>query len=379
MKIAYIANSRFPSEKAQSDQVMAMCAAFAAAGHEVRLFVPHRTPVAAEDPFAYYGREKTFAFERVPCIDALRVLPHSRAGHWVQTATFIFNLRPRLAAFKPDVVYSRELYVFGFGHMPGKRVWESHSLHKGSWAARIAQQLHGIVTLTKASRERLIDQQVAANRLRVEGDAVDPRLFHSMPSRQQARAALNLAPDTFLCLYTGKFRTMGMGKGLDESAAAITQLRAEGRKIQLRAVGATPEDLAATAHLQADGITLEGHRPQHELKNEYAAADLLLMPFPYTEHYAFFMSPLKLFEYLLSGVPMVVTDLPAVREVVSEQSAFVAKPGDVPSLVACIRQAMDNPQDAAHRAAAAKALVPHYTWDARARRIAEWIQQLPTT
>ncbi len=376
MKIAYIANSRFPSEKAQSDQVMAMCAAFAAAGHELRLFVPERTPVMAEDPFAYYHRERTFAFERVPCIDALRIPLLGRIGHWIQLATFILNLRKQLADFQPNAIYSRELYVFGVSRLPGLHVWESHSLHHSPWAARIVRGLDAIITLTKAASDRLKKQGIPENKLLVEGDAVDPALFSDMPSRDEARAALGIDPGTFLCLYTGKFRTMGMGKGLDESAAAIKELRAEGRDVQLRAVGGTVEDLAAAAALREEGITFEGHRPQRELKNEYAAADLLLMPFPYTEHYAFYMSPLKLFEYLMSGVPMVVTDLPSVREVVDEQSAFVAKPGDVPSLVACIRQAMDQPEVGRTRAAAAKALAPRYTWDARARRIADWIQSL---
>ncbi|MBU1349023.1 glycosyltransferase, partial [Patescibacteria group bacterium] len=119
-----------------------------------------------------------------------------------------------------------------------------------------------------------------------------------------------------------------------------------------------------------------GHQPQKDLKRFYAAADLLLMPFPYTKHYAYFMSPLKLFEYLMSGVPMVVTDLQSVREIVGDAEAFIAKPGDVASLVVEIRRAMDAPEDARARADAAWKLSSKYTWTERARRIAAW---LPTS
>ena len=154
MKIAYVSNSRFPSEKAQSDHVMAMCASFAALGHEVRLFVPERRPVMAEDPFVYYGKSKTFSFERVACVDGLRFRWLGPLGLWIQTATFTRNLSRRLAAFAPDVTYSRELYTFS-RYVPGKHVWESHSLHAGNWAKRIMRSLDGIVTLTNASRDRI--------------------------------------------------------------------------------------------------------------------------------------------------------------------------------------------------------------------------------
>jgi len=112
-----------------------------------------------------------------------------------------------------------------------------------------------------------------------------------------------------------------------------------------------------------------GHQPQATLGKFYAAADLLLMPFPYTEHYAYYMSPLKLFEYLMSGVPMIATDLPSVREILSEKSAFIAKPGDVDSLVTEIAKVVDQPEEAKSRALEAKRLSAQYTWIERARRI----------
>src|SRR3989338_1167313 len=129
MKIAYIANSRFPSEKAQSDQVMAVCSAFAALGHEVRLYVTDRTPVVADDPFAYYDKPKTFLFDRVPFPDALRWHLLGALGFWIQTAPFIRALRPRLLTYRPDLVYSREPHVFSFRDVPLLPVLESHLLY----------------------------------------------------------------------------------------------------------------------------------------------------------------------------------------------------------------------------------------------------------
>lgn len=377
MKIAYIANSRFPSEKAQSDQVMAMCSAFAKAGHTVKLFVPDRRPVMAEDPFVYYGAAKSFSFERVPCVDALRWRWLGALGHWIQTFTFIQSLRSRLAEFNPDIVYSREPYVFAFGALPGKHVWESHILHRSRWAKHLIKSLDAIVTLTRVSRERLVSQGVASDRVVVEPDAVDPALFNNAPSREEARRALGVAADEFLCLYTGKFRMMGEGKGVEEAVEATHLLRAQDLPVRFMAVGGTPEELAAYVELEHKGVGLVGHQPQKELKRFYAAADLLLMPHPWNEHYAYYVSPLKLFEYLRAGVPMVVSDLPSLREIVDESSAFFAKPGDAASLAEAIKTAMNDPEEAKRRAGVARQLADTYTWEARARRITDWIASLP--
>jgi glycosyltransferase involved in cell wall biosynthesis len=373
MKLVYVANSRFPSEKAQSDQVMAMCRSFALLDHEVTLLVPDRKPVQHDDPFAYYGVEPSFAFKRLPCVDAIRWLWLGRIGLWIQTSTFLWSLRKELRRLKPDVVFSRELYVFGAPGIPGKRVWESHALHRSWWATRIAKSLDAIVTLTRASRDRLVESGVVADRVIVESDAVDPKMFEKKYDRQAVRRELGIPEDAYVCLYTGKFTTMNMSKGLDESIEAVERLSRNGKNILLLAVGGTPQELERYSEKASSVVRLLGHQPQATLGKFYAVADLLLMPFPYTEHYAYYMSPLKLFEYLMSGVPMVATDLPSVREIVSESSAFIAKPGDVESLEKEIRLAVDQPEEGKRRGEAAKQLSTRYTWMERARRIAKCI------
>lgn len=382
MKLAYIANTRFPSEKAQSDQVMAMCSAFAGLGHKVTLFVPDRAGTVSADPFEYYQKPRMFTVVRVPCLDALRWRWLGRFSLWIQTATFVRALRSRLVAEKPDVIFSRELYVFAFGKLPGQRIWESHALPKSTRAKRLIRQLDGIVTLTHASAEQLKMAGVPLEKILIEPDAVDPSLFYDMPPRDSARQTLHIPSDEFLCLYVGKFTTMGASKGLEQAIEAVLSLRKDGEAVRLLAVGGTTEEVtrylpagkAGKRHeTRSDGIGLMGHQPQASLKNFYAAADALLMPFPFTEHYAYFMSPLKLFEYLMSGVPIVATDLPSVREIVDDRHVFFAEPGDAKSLAGQIFFVKTHPDEARQHAEKAKALSIKFTWSERARRIGEWI------
>ncbi len=374
MKIAYITNSRFPSEKAQSDHVMAMCASFASLGHEVTVFSPDRKGTVADDPFDYYSKPRTFQFQRIPCVDTLQWRWLGSLGLWIQTATFIAALWWKLRQEKYDVIYSREIYSFLFRHPHAARIWEAHSWHTSVLAVRVMKSLSGIVALTQASAKRIREAGVVEPRIIVEPDAVDPALFQNPLPREVARQTLGIHSDEFLCLYTGKYTTMGMAKGLDEAIQAVKNLRRDGRRVRFLAVGGTEEERVRYAQYADEGVGFLGHQPQTDLQNFYAAADVLLMPFPHTEHFAYFMSPLKMFEYMMSGVPILATDLPSVREILDEKACLFAAPGDAASIQSKIAYAMDHPEYTRSLAAEAKERSGQYTWDQRAARILDWVK-----
>jgi glycosyltransferase involved in cell wall biosynthesis len=68
---------------------------------------------------------------------------------------------------------------------------------------------------------------------------------------------------------------------------------------------------------------------------------------------------------------MVVSDLPSIREVVDERSAFLVTPDDPQRLAAGIEATMEGREEALSRANVARELVRNYTWQTRARKIFE--------
>lgn len=56
--------------------------------------------------------------------------------------------------------------------------------------------------------------------------------------------------------------------------------------------------------------------------------DVIVMNYPNTEHYAHFMLPLKLFEYMASSVPIVTSDLPSVMEILNKNNFLFVKVGN---------------------------------------------------
>src|SRR4029079_715197 len=83
-----------------------------------------------------------------------------------------------------------------------------------------------------------------------------------------------------------------------------------------------------------------------------------------------FPSPLKLFEYMASGRPIVASALPSLREVLRDgENALLVEPGNPPAFVAAISRLKDDPALAAQLAAQARRDVEDFTWVRRAERL----------
>jgi glycosyltransferase involved in cell wall biosynthesis len=102
-----------------------------------------------------------------------------------------------------------------------------------------------------------------------------------------------------------------------------------------------------------------------------AALDAAVMPFPWTEHFAYYASPIKLFEYMAAGCAVVATDLPSTAEVVRDgETALLVPPSDVGALTTALISLREDPALARALGTAARELaLGEYTWDERARRI----------
>jgi glycosyltransferase involved in cell wall biosynthesis len=99
-------------------------------------------------------------------------------------------------------------------------------------------------------------------------------------------------------------------------------------------------------------------------------ADVLVLPNTPTRISAAYTSPLKLFEYMASGRPIVASDLPSLREILRpDANAVLVAPGDPEALARGIRRVLDDADFAATLARQAHQDLREYTWDKRAERL----------
>jgi glycosyltransferase involved in cell wall biosynthesis len=237
------------------------------------------------------------------------------------------------------------------------------------------------ICVTSPLRDRVIAFGLPRKRILVSPNAIDRATFSIELSKRMAREGARIPEDKIVLGYFGRFKTMGEEKGVSAILAALVQL--DERYIFFGA-GALPAELLEYQTLAeklgvAGRVILKGDSSQAELAHYQRASDILLMPFPFTEHYAYVMSPMKMFEYLASGRPIIATDLPSVRDVLNEQNAVLVPPGDTHALVTAIEALAKDPARGEALAAQGRIYIQTRTWDTKAKEILSFIERALAT
>ncbi|MEK7604867.1 MAG: glycosyltransferase family 4 protein [Patescibacteria group bacterium] len=356
MKIVYIANIRLPTEKAHGVQIMKMCEAFALLGHDIELVVPDRESKISEDPFSYYGLTKHFPIHRLPVSDTIG--GYGAFGFLVESLSFVYAVRRYLRDASFDVLYGRDEHILAC--LPGPFVWESHT---GAWnsAARIvARRARRLVVISHGLKALYVAKGIPTEKIAVAHDGVDLEDFAHPQSKREARIRLNLPLDTKIALYIGR---LDGWKGVETLLEASNLFASDVVLAVMGGEAAQVEKLSRQYPL----VRFLGFHPYRELPDNMAAADVLVLPNTgKSDVSARFTSPLKLFAYMASGVPIVASDLPSIREVLDEQSAFFFTPDDATALATSVHRALEN---GSAQAKHARSLVEEYTWRHRAEYI----------
>ncbi len=79
---------------------------------------------------------------------------------------------------------------------------------------------------------------------------------------------------------------------------------------------------------------------------------------------------------MAAGVPIVASDLPSIREILTDETAFWFSPDDEHALARQIEYVLSHADEARDKADRAHEDVKKYTWDARARAILGHVQQI---
>ena len=372
MRILYCAlDQRVPGTLGGSVHVQAVAEGLAALGHEVHTITGSGDGPRPQGPVHWHTM-------RPPAGRSQLRLLRSRA------------VRRLARTIRPDVVIERYHNFGGEGALAAKATGARFALevnapvidYPGSPKAAldralIAQPMRrwrdwqvSQADLIVTPSAKILPDGVPADRvLEIEWGA-DTKRFHP-----GATGAVPWArdPSTIVAVFAGAFRAW---HGAIQLVEAIKRLHALGHTTyQAVLIGEGPERAAAEqAARGARGITFAGRVAHRDMPSALAAADIGVAPFDVSQHpplaLAFYWSPLKVFEYMASGLPVVAPGLPRLQGLVEHgvEGALYE-----PATPAALAEAMATLADPAIRAkmgqAARARAVRDYGWDAHCRAL----------
>ncbi len=380
MKILYIANARIPTEKAHGYQIMKMCESFSKIGFKLELILPTRRnkELSGIILFDYYRVKNIFKITKIFCPDPYFLLKFPK-GVFIKFQTLFFGISLFFYLLlkknkKGYIFYTRDEHLLPILFLFSKKVvWESHNLpsHKLKYSA-IWKKCFRIIAITQGLKDDLIKLGIGSKKILVAPDGVDLADFDNLPDNQnELRLELKLPLDKKIILYSGHLYDWKGALIFAESAKFFSE------NSLAVFLGGTDDDIKSfkTKYGNYGNILILGRVEKSQVAKYLKAADILVLPnSAKLEISARYTSPLKLFEYMASGKPIVSSNLPAIREILSENSALLVEPDSAKDLADGIFKLLSDDIISHHLSKQALLGVQKYSWEKRADNILDFIK-----
>jgi glycosyltransferase involved in cell wall biosynthesis len=386
LEVLMPADIRFPLERANGVQIVKTAAALARAGARTTLLVRQSDPRPTPEVLALYGLEAPEGLT----VKRVRVLHRKGSFTLPRLAYLARAVRAAAGAVRRGaVVFTRDLQVADLVlRLPGSSrvVYEAHAVESLMYQersvlygtqetarpakaarlyareGRVWRRAAGFVTTTAGIRDTFTESYGERARTDVVPNGCDvpqDRKFPGLPTDEPPRV-----------LYAGQLYPW---KGVDVLVQAMAALP-EARLVVVGGLSGEPDHERVRRLVEAHGMEarteMRGHIPQAEVAHELRRARVVVVPFLkglMTERHT---SPLKAFEAMAAGRPLVVSDLPSSREFLRpRENALLVTPGDAAALAAAIRELLADAALAERLARQAYEEAPRFSWDARARAL----------
>lgn len=375
MKLYYILNSRLPTEKAHGYQISKMCEEFSKAGIEVELWLPQRKNPISEDLFSFYNIKRNFKVRYIRCPDIVRYSSIlGKFAFWLQEVFFIFAAR-RIPIEHDSIIYSRDSgIIFIYSRMNYKTIYDAHNFTKHNIRIflKLLSRVSKIIANTSGTATEFIKR--GFTNLLVAPNGVDLEAFSFKKDVFSLREELDLPRNFKIAMYVGH---LYVWKGIDVILKAAQNLK-DRSDIKFVLVGGTLDDIKNYRQIienrRISNVLFLGYQKKDRIPFYLKAADVLLLPnIPSSKESESYTSPIKMFEYMASGVPIIASDLPSIREALDNETAYLFKAGDSLELSSAIEKAFSDKTGSRQRAENAKEKSKKFSWSKRAQSILEFI------
>ena len=347
--IIYLGRSRLHRSHANLIQTLHTAAAFEQLGWHVRLHLPpwpRHLSVAAT--------LKQLCVDPAPQVVRSQLL-HPRWHFW----PFVWLHRRSLRA--ASVLYTRAAGIsaaLSRANLPHHL--EIHNVQalqdRDHLASIITHHREGLIKtlipISHSAAHRLIDAGAIAARVHVAPSGVKLAAFNELPPFDPQR--LN------------RPRIVHLGQLSQSRGLSVFQHLAKHGGYDIAIIGRDADRISNVTYYPP--VSME------EVPSWYARTDITLLPYQKNISTAATMSPIKMFEAMAAGRPIIASDLPTIREVLEhERTALLVKPDDNEAWVEAIERLRKDLLLAVQLARNARVEASNYTWAVRAEGIAKAI------
>lgn len=375
LSIAYLAPWAMPARTANAVHVARISQALARQGHTVTLFA-FRSPLERHSSMTMEGLLGEAPLFRLDS-------PLRTRGGFLDRLRYYQGMNQRFAQHGPvDLIWSRNLWASSALLGTGTSfIYEPHHPPRSPFEIVLERRLlrhpmcRKVVVISDAllTNYRLRHPDIEPERFFLARDAADPLVPHDLSPCQESL-------EDGAVLNAGYFGSLGPGRGVP----LILDLASRLPHIRFRVAGGTDTELEGV--LARNGLSRSALPPnlslssfldQNELADWMARTDVVLAPYTDEaeavggERIAKWISPLKLFEGYVNGKVILASDLPALREVISDGlDGILLPPGDAAAWELELRRLSSSP--GLVRRLKEAALIrgrEEFTWERRVERV----------
>lgn len=383
-KVWYVSSAKIPGKMANSIQQVEMCEAFSKVGNQVHLVHPsYRSLYSAStwnDIKQYYGIKKEFSVTTVPSLNGSSVRPPqakvvsmmSTIAGWLVMRTLKGDLKAE------DTVYGRSYYpMFVYNEfrkrLPKERrpklIFEIHEPISAHMKQRFYSSVDHIISITERLKKYMVQTfGISSSKITVEPDGVNYEPYKNI-SKEEARKEVKIDTEEKVVMYTGHLYP---GKGVTTLVEAAKQMDAA-----VYIVGGYQSDIERVKEQVGtpENVTYVGFVDPSMIPKYQIAADILVAP--YTEESRPWVSPLKIFEYMAAGRPIVASDRKVLAEVLTHrENALIFEKSNPDRLSQRVIELLENKTLYYHISQKLQQDIQEYRWEERARRITTLIDKL---
>ena len=320
--LSVIVYGRMPTEKAYGIHAINQAKSFKKQGYQVSFYYPstNNKKTIKESVSSYYGEDFEFEFKEINNFDLTGLKIFDFLPSWLKKFLWLFKSYFWAKKLQPlvldSIVWSTNPLVCHALKYSNSIIFEKHG--QGKWLQKVfikklKESNFYLIGTTRTSYEEL--KKINSKSIYLP-NGVDTERFY--PNE--------IKTNNLVVGYSGMLETYGFDKGVLNACKEMLDLM-KNYKFKVVIIGGPEYKIDEIKDVikdskYVDNFEFENRIPQNQLAEKIRNFDIGLVPYPDKIHTNLYASPLKIFEYLASGVVPLVSDLKAHRELNIKEIVF---------------------------------------------------------